>query len=758
MSRRTLTTGLTTVSLLLLSLLSPNTALAEPYGPSDVVPPLTATGQAMDQTNNTVFALAYRNGVLYAGGSFTTVRPARAAIGTSEQPQAYLAAFDSNTGAFISSWRPLVQGGAVFALNVSPDGQRLYVGGNFTKINGTSKAKIAAFDITVPTSPTLLTSSQFAAKANGLVNDIASTAGTVWAGGKFTKVGTQPRSLVAAFSATNGALLPFNVQISGAYPDPRYPVPFVNSLAESNGRLYIGGMFNTFNGVPQQAFGVVNEVTGVSDAGFVVPGILPTSYLQTIELGGGTVYISGRDDLTGNPARLEGVMAMDAATGNILWGSDGHRCLGDTPAMLVFKDLLWSGGHAHDCGQIGTHPETNPRWYAMVLAQDAITGQQLNFYPASWGQNSVPGSMSNVHAFATDGSQLFAGGGWLTVNGVLSENLVRFTVAKPSDPPAKVTVSASTRSTGGAAVSWKSSTDKDNRTLTYSVFRNASATPLTTFQADSAFWDRPQLTYLDSAVSPGQTVYYRVRVSDGDTAVMSLKSPTITIPPAPTSYDQAVLGDGASLYWRFDDAPGSTSAADATSNADNGTVTGTVNFVSSGALSTAPNGAVNLQGSGRLSSVATFNNPTAYSEELWFQTTTATGGKLIGFGNASGVDSTQYDRHVYMTDSGTLVFGVWIGSAKTVSSPSGYNDGAWHHLVATQGSDGMNLYVDGSLVGSDPNTQSENYVGYVRVGGDNLNGWLNGPTTYNFSGNLDEVAFYPYALNSAQVSAHLGLR
>ncbi len=52
-----------------------------------------------------------------------------------------------------------------------------------------------------------------------------------------------------------------------------------------------------------------------------------------------------------------------------------------------------------------------------------------------------------------------------------------------------------------------------------------------------------------------------------------------------------------------------------------------------------------------------FNNPTVYSEEAWFKTTTTRGGKIIGFGSNQTGTSSSYDRHVYMQNNGQLVFG-----------------------------------------------------------------------------------------------------
>jgi hypothetical protein len=107
-----------------------------------------------------------------------------------------------------------------------------------------------------------------------------------------------------------------------------------------------------------------------------------------------------------------------------------------------------------------------------------------------------------------------------------------------------------------------------------------------------------------------------------------------------------------------------------------------------------------------------------------------------------------------MTNNGRLVFGAWIGGPATVTSASSYNDGNYHHLVATLGASGMALYVDGALIGTDPNTTAQAYNGYWRVGGDNLGGWPLAPSSSYFNGTVDEATVYDYALTADQVATH----
>ncbi len=90
----------------------------------------------------------------------------------------------------------------------------------------------------------------------------------------------------------------------------------------------------------------------------------------------------------------------------------------------------------------------------------------------------------------------------------------------------------------------------------------------------------------------------------------------------------------------------------------------------------------------------------------------------------------------------------------TLESATGYNDGAWHYVVGTLGSDGMTLYIDGKRVGNRADTVSgQPYSGYWRIGGDNLGGWPNVGGNY-LNGSISDVAIYQSVLTRAQVDAH----
>ena len=149
------------------------------------------------------------------------------------------------------------------------------------------------------------------------------------------------------------------------------------------------------------------------------------------------------------------------------------------------------------------------------------------------------------------------------------------------------------------------------------------------------------------------------------------------------------------------------------------------------------------------------NNPTTFSLELWFRTSSTTGGDLVSFRNSMTGDSSVYDRIWKMMDDGTITFGIYSGGAiVSATTTAAYNDGQWHHGVLTLSpATGMTMYVDGLVAATNPSPGApQNYWGHWRGGGGKK--WVTPPTSEFFYGDLDEVAIYPSALSAQQVARH----
>jgi YD repeat-containing protein len=238
------------------------------------------------------------------------------------------------------------------------------------------------------------------------------------------------------------------------------------------------------------------------------------------------------------------------------------------------------------------------------------------------------------------------------------------------------------------------------------------------------------------------------------------------------SYDSTLLGDSPSSYWKLNETSGTT-FADATGNGNtaiaqslalNGLYLGSETLGAAGIIG--DDTAVTLNGSsGYINDLTPVPSPqgSPFSEEIWFKTATTQGGTLIGFNNALTGTPTAWDRTLYMTNSGTLMFGIWNGSGvTTIGSNSAYNDGNWHYAVGVLTSaQQLILYVDGSQVASSSTGINDNatWGGYWNVGYTNYaSNRTSSPTSYYFAGTVDEPAIYSYALSSTQVSNHFNAR
>ncbi|MEB0248561.1 LamG domain-containing protein, partial [Mucilaginibacter sp. 5B2] len=148
-------------------------------------------------------------------------------------------------------------------------------------------------------------------------------------------------------------------------------------------------------------------------------------------------------------------------------------------------------------------------------------------------------------------------------------------------------------------------------------------------------------------------------------------------------------------------------------------------------------------------------NPQLFTLSVWFKTNTTTGGRLIGYSQTQ-VGGGAFDRHIWMSNNGSLNFGVYSGATNIINSgTTTYNDGNWHHAVATLSSNGTKLYVDNVLKASNAayTTAETQGNGYWEVGGTNMNNWGSGtPTSYYFTGTIDDVSIYNTELSAANIA------
>ncbi len=709
--------------------------------------PVSFTSAALStyQTNGIAWAVATAQGKVFVGGTFTSVRPAGSAAGVNETPRLNFVTLDAATGAPTSCAPsfdlPSTPANAtVRALDVSPDGKTLYVGGVFSSAAGQNRQYLAALDIA-----TCAIVPGFVPLPNATVRVIRSTATTVYYGGDITSVGGTVRGFAASAVAVGQ---PGAGSLGGWAPTLDKPVRAMGIKSDGS-VVAVGGDFDNVNGTSSHALAVVDSSTGATVHAF--PSFYPpTSAMKAIAVDDTGFY-------TANEGTGAGVFDGRAA---INWSDYSQRwrdtCLGATQSVVVYKGLLYSASHAHDCSSMGEFPDG---------ARNHLLAQGLNdptlqpwFPQTNDGLGEGIGPRGLVVATSGGNDYMYVVGEFTTVNGVAQQSITRFGQGVDTVAPSLPVVSATSFRPGEARVSWRPSLDTDDSTLTYNVYRDGAATPVYTTTYSSWFWNRQQQTFVDTGLTYGSTHTYRVTASDG-TSTVSSGTRSVVVTGTGSVYATRVLADNPVMYLRYDE-PADVFVSDSSPNRNNVTLVGTANFqVTPSAIAGDPSRALTTTGTSTFMVGDTkFGSMSSYTLETWFKTTSTVGGKLIGYGNRQTLASTAYDKHVYMTNDGRLVFGVYTGTTQVLVSTKSYNDGAWHQVAASQGSGGMALYVDGQKVASNTVTANQSFVGYWHVGGDGMsNTWPLRPTSNYWQGSLDETAVYQSTLSPATIAEHYSL-
>jgi PKD repeat protein len=764
-----------------LALLAPARARADsaPANPGNPVTPVTVTTDALPtvQINGVVWSQVTVGDNVYAAGKFTRARPAGAAAGVSEVVRNNMLSYNIRNGVLNAGFTPNLNGQAL-VVAASPNGARVYVGGNFTGANGQVRNRIAAYD-----TATGALVSTFAPSVNGSVRAIAATNDTVYLGGDFTAVGSAARNKLAAVSATNGAVLSWA-------PEPGIGSTAGNrngNTATSNSVLALvvtaggtqvvaAGRFDTLNGIRSTGVGALDPVSGATRA-FAIGRMLTNqganSAIWSLATDGTDVYGTAYDYF--GPGNLEGSFRVRANDGTVLAIND---CKGDHYSVFPRNGVAYLAGHPHDCGNIGGYPEQEPRFSERATAVSVAPAGVVG--PNAFGNGAFRGSPApallpwfpamtagtytgqNQAAWNITGNDQYLsyGGEFPRVGGTNQQGLVRFAVRslapnKRGPVGNQLTATVTATAPGTVRVAWTTSSDEDNENLLYKVSRDKTANVVHQTTIASTWWNRPPGGFTDTGV-PAGSHQYRVTAQDplGNIVGTAWTTVDVTAGPAVRPYAAAVRADGAEHHWPLQETSGTT-ASDYVGAADLLMGAG-VTRGQAGAITGDPDPAYGFSGTstGFGATQAAVKAPAAFSVEGWFRTVSNAGGKIIGFGNRLSGNSSTFDRQLYVTTDGRLAFGVRTASGVvTLQTSASVLGTTWHHAVGTLGPAGMSLYLDGRSVDTQASaTIPTSYNGYWRIGGD-----ATGSGVGYLNGSIDEPAVYPAALSAAQVSAHYSL-
>jgi hypothetical protein len=334
------------------------------------------------QADGRVIAVAYRGDTLYLGGDFSQVN------GVTRNN---LAACNAVNGDLLG-WNPNPNG-PVRAIKVS-NGGRVFVGGDFTSVGGATRARIASL------SPASGGAYGFNPGVNNSVKALtfSNSGSTVYAGGDFSSAAGAARSRLAAFNATSGRLTSLKPSISNG---AAFATVLSMDVSADGNTLYFAGDFARVSGSSRRNAAAVSSGLGSlrawspSSTGDVAGEL-------TLSTSGRTVFVGGR--ASGGYVQAYGPTAGGAP----VWNVDAN---GDVEALAIISSTLYVGGHFTNIGGSARNH----------LAALRATGGSLD---PSW--NPTADGVFGAFGAAITSSRVAFGGEFDHVSGENHQGVVQF--------------------------------------------------------------------------------------------------------------------------------------------------------------------------------------------------------------------------------------------------------------------------------------------------------------------------------------------
>ncbi len=364
-------------------------------------------------TNGTVNAVAHSEGVTYIGGAFSQVGPATGpSVGVS-----------LSTAKDLSL--PRVWGGSAVIDTVAQDEKGGYfIGGNFTHVGGVPCSNLAYIESTgqVDTS--------WCPAPNGAVQALAFSGATVYAGGAFTKIGTETREHLAAVCATAkcegevaaGRATAWNPEANAS----------VATLAVSGTTVFAGGEFTTIGGETRERIAAIcatakceGEVAA-SDATSWNPKA--NGAVNAIVVSGSTVYAGGIFTEIGGSLRehLAAVCATAKCEGEVPAGTatawNPELTGAGVFALAVSGSTVYAGG---EFTKVGT---TARKDIAAICAVANCEGKVVAGKATAW----KPNANAKVQTLAVSGANVYAGGAFTEVAAVQRNFIAELNASTPA--------------------------------------------------------------------------------------------------------------------------------------------------------------------------------------------------------------------------------------------------------------------------------------------------------------------------------------
>ncbi len=359
------------------------------------------SGTLTDRIDSEVMAIERIGNLIYVGGKFTDVRQTPTSAPVNQQ---FLAAFDAQTGAYVSSF-DVDLSGPVYALQASPDGSRLFIGGEFGDVAGVPNTQ--ALVAVNPTTGAVDSAWRAQIKRDGraVVYELDATASWLYVGGSFDGVGGEGFPRVDVSNATR-------LSLGTAIADPGFdPAPngsvwgIVASPDET--KVYLSGYFTGVNNVSGSEGFVVVNTTGdllATPLNGLHNNTSRKIYLD-VEAVNGLVFVAGMEHIVWVLNAANNSVVTRHSTGGTT--SSAFQTGGDYQDLEVVDDRVYGSNHARGShfangdiyswliGRGGSWTRQDP--IKFVAAYSALDGSYLPSFQLDvsgssgvWGMTSGP--------------------------------------------------------------------------------------------------------------------------------------------------------------------------------------------------------------------------------------------------------------------------------------------------------------------------------------------------------------------------------
>ena len=509
-----------------------------PWGVTGIDP-----GEAIPSLGAHVTAFAEIGDVVYVGGKFLQVQQGPSGP-TFAQP--YLAAFNRHTGEWISTFRPALDG-PVWEMRAAPDGSKLFVGGEFTSVNGQAgTSALAALD--PATGAPVANWVGYVSRPSGTYDVRAMDIQGPWlyVGGNFTRVsggvGTEFRgpitdSRIARLRLTDG-------RPDGVWKPGVPTAPQDLDVSEQGDRVYVVGKFTQLNGedLDPTRLAIIDTVTGTK-----VQGLQPyqpnvpngTEWQNAILEVGDKVYQGGSQHFLHQYRRSDYGFERSNMT----------KVGGDYQEIAFHDGIVYAACHCNNWQYQDANTWQDPQGYTrtdpinFIGAYDATTNLEVmpEFQPQRMNATGAGGEGPWELFFDSD-ECLWAGGDLVRFNAGATfyggfERYCQRDTEAPSVPTASATVSGNT-----VTLSWPASTDDSGGPIQYEVLKDDEV--FGTIVMGSTF----SRNLVDEGVV-GPTRYF-VRAVDAE-GNRSATTPVVSVSPPPPAA-ATIIASGAQWSYRDD--------------------------------------------------------------------------------------------------------------------------------------------------------------------------------------------------------------